>query len=68
MSAYLLRESLLNPLYGGLAKCEVMCDVPLRFYGGMLILVCLLYVAPVGWVLAGLNSTVFLWNRHFYRG
>ncbi|XP_041640752.1 protrudin isoform X2 [Cheilinus undulatus] len=38
-----------------------------RFYGGMLILVCLLYVAPVGWVLAGLNSTLFLWNRDFCR-
>lgn len=38
-----------------------------RFYGGMLILVCLLYVAPVGWVLAGLNTTIFLWNRDFCR-
>ncbi|XP_056892558.1 protrudin isoform X1 [Takifugu flavidus] len=38
-----------------------------RFFGGMLLLVCLLYVAPVGWVLAGLNSTMFLWNRDFCR-
>ncbi|XP_070827553.1 protrudin isoform X2 [Chaetodon trifascialis] len=38
-----------------------------RFYGGMLILVCLIYVAPVGWVLAGLNSAIFLWNRDFCR-
>nr|XP_046262627.1 protrudin isoform X3 [Scatophagus argus] len=38
-----------------------------RFYGGMLILMCLLYIAPVGWVLAGLNSTIFLWNRDFCR-
>ncbi|XP_044046335.1 protrudin isoform X1 [Siniperca chuatsi] len=38
-----------------------------RFYAGMLILACLLYVAPVGWVLAGLNSVVFLWNRDFCR-
>lgn len=38
-----------------------------RFYGAMLILVCLLYVAPVGWVLAGLNSAIFLWNRDFCR-
>uniref|UniRef100_H3D999 Protrudin n=1 Tax=Tetraodon nigroviridis TaxID=99883 RepID=H3D999_TETNG len=38
-----------------------------KFFGGMLLLVCLLYVAPVGWVLAGLNSTVFLWNRDFCR-
>ncbi|XP_061576767.1 protrudin isoform X4 [Cololabis saira] len=38
-----------------------------RFYGGMLIAVCLLYVAPVGWLLAGLNSAIFLWNRDFFR-
>ncbi|XP_051241044.1 protrudin isoform X3 [Dicentrarchus labrax] len=38
-----------------------------RFYGGMLILACLIYVAPVSWVLAGLNSTIFLWNRDFCR-
>ncbi|XP_068995839.1 protrudin isoform X3 [Embiotoca jacksoni] len=38
-----------------------------RFYGGMLIVVCLLYVAPVSWVLAGLNSAIFLWNRDFCR-
>uniref|UniRef100_UPI0037E9694F protrudin isoform X2 n=1 Tax=Semicossyphus pulcher TaxID=241346 RepID=UPI0037E9694F len=38
-----------------------------RFYGGMLILMCLLFFAPVGWVFAGLNSAVFLWNRDFYR-
>uniref|UniRef100_A0A096M2Y9 Protrudin n=1 Tax=Poecilia formosa TaxID=48698 RepID=A0A096M2Y9_POEFO len=40
---------------------------PSRFYGAVLIVVCLLYVAPLGWVLAGLNSIVFLWNRDFYR-
>uniref|UniRef100_A0A3B5M543 Protrudin n=1 Tax=Xiphophorus couchianus TaxID=32473 RepID=A0A3B5M543_9TELE len=39
-----------------------------RFYGAVLIVVCLLYVAPLGWLLAGLNSIVFLWNRDFYRG
>ncbi|XP_076584622.1 protrudin isoform X1 [Chaetodon auriga] len=38
-----------------------------RFYGGMLMLVCLIYTAPVGWVLAGLNSAIFLWNRDFCR-
>uniref|UniRef100_A0A3B5M702 Protrudin n=1 Tax=Xiphophorus couchianus TaxID=32473 RepID=A0A3B5M702_9TELE len=38
-----------------------------RFYGAVLIVVCLLYVAPLGWLLAGLNSIVFLWNRDFYR-
>lgn len=38
-----------------------------RFYGGVLIIVSLLYVAPLGWVLAVLNSTIFLWNRDFFR-
>uniref|UniRef100_A0A672YS79 Protrudin n=1 Tax=Sphaeramia orbicularis TaxID=375764 RepID=A0A672YS79_9TELE len=39
-----------------------------RFYGVLLIVVCLLYITPVGWVLAGLNSAIFLWNRDFCRG
>ncbi|XP_038127758.1 protrudin isoform X2 [Cyprinodon tularosa] len=38
-----------------------------RFYGALLIVVCLLYVAPLGWVLAGLNSVAFLWNKDFHR-
>ncbi|XP_053188740.1 protrudin [Scomber japonicus] len=38
-----------------------------RFYGGVLIVLSLLYIAPVGWVLAALNSAIFLWNREFYR-
>uniref|UniRef100_A0A8C2Z4D5 Zinc finger, FYVE domain containing 27 n=1 Tax=Cyclopterus lumpus TaxID=8103 RepID=A0A8C2Z4D5_CYCLU len=38
-----------------------------RFYGGMLTLVCLLYITPLGWVLAVLNSAIFLWNRDFCR-
>ncbi|KAK5899757.1 hypothetical protein CesoFtcFv8_009197 [Champsocephalus esox] len=38
-----------------------------RFYGAMLVLACLLYVAPLGWVFAGLNSATFLWNRDFCR-
>ncbi|XP_024119350.1 protrudin [Oryzias melastigma] len=38
-----------------------------RFYAGLLTLVCLLYVAPVGWVLAALTSASFLWNRDFCR-
>ncbi|MED6274657.1 hypothetical protein CHARACLAT_018517 [Characodon lateralis] len=37
------------------------------FYGAVLVVLCLLCVAPVGWVLAGLNSVVFLWNRDFCR-
>lgn len=39
-----------------------------RFYGGALLLLCLLYFAPVGLVLAGLNSAIFFWNRDFTRG
>lgn len=39
-----------------------------RFYGGILIVTCLLYVAPVGWVLVGLNTAAFFWNRDFGRG
>ncbi|XP_051940959.1 protrudin isoform X3 [Hippocampus zosterae] len=38
-----------------------------RFYVGLFTVVCLLYLAPVGWVIAGLNSAVFLWNRDFHR-
>ncbi|XP_028830272.1 protrudin isoform X2 [Denticeps clupeoides] len=37
------------------------------FYGCLLSAVCLLYMAPVGWVLATLNSTLFLWNKDFCR-
>ncbi|KAG7223770.1 hypothetical protein INR49_026452 [Caranx melampygus] len=50
-----------------LTKQEAMLEVKDLFYGGMLIVTCLLYVAPVGWVLAGLNTTVFFWNRDFCR-
>lgn len=38
-----------------------------RFFGGLLILICLLYITPLGWVLASLNSGLFLWNNDFYR-
>ncbi|XP_072320117.1 protrudin isoform X2 [Eucyclogobius newberryi] len=38
-----------------------------RFYGGFLIVICLLYITPLGWVLACLNSAIFLWNNDFYR-
>ncbi|XP_076151400.1 protrudin isoform X3 [Alosa pseudoharengus] len=37
------------------------------FYGGLLVTVCLLYIMPVGWVLALVNSALFLWNREFCR-
>ncbi|XP_068606754.1 protrudin isoform X2 [Brachionichthys hirsutus] len=42
-------------------------DKSSRFYGGLLTMVCLLYLVPVGWALAGLNSAIFLWNRDFCR-
>ncbi|XP_057698903.1 protrudin isoform X2 [Corythoichthys intestinalis] len=38
-----------------------------RFYVGLFTVVCLLYLVPVGWVIAGLNSTIFLWNKDFHR-
>lgn len=38
-----------------------------RFYGAMISVVCLLYLVPVGWVLAVLNSAIFLCNRDFFR-
>ncbi|XP_077575186.1 protrudin isoform X1 [Stigmatopora nigra] len=38
-----------------------------RFYVGLFTVVCLLYLIPIGWVIAGLNSTIFLWNRDFHR-
>ncbi|XP_031419710.1 protrudin isoform X10 [Clupea harengus] len=37
------------------------------FYGALLITVSLLYIAPVGWVLAFVINILFLWNREFYR-
>ncbi|XP_066516846.1 protrudin isoform X3 [Hoplias malabaricus] len=37
------------------------------FYGFLLMMVCLLYTAPVGWSLSLINSTLFLWNRDFCR-
>ncbi|KAM4604353.1 protrudin isoform 2-T2 [Polymixia lowei] len=37
------------------------------FYGAVLIVMCLVYTAPVGWVLAVLNSALFLWNKDFCR-
>ncbi|XP_036392563.1 protrudin isoform X1 [Megalops cyprinoides] len=37
------------------------------FYGSLLTALCLLYTAPLGWVLATFNSALFLWNRDFCR-
>ncbi|MBN3295922.1 ZFY27 protein, partial [Amia calva] len=37
------------------------------FYGGLLTGLCLVYIAPLCWVLAAVNSALFLWNREFCR-
>uniref|UniRef100_A0A8D2D647 Protrudin n=1 Tax=Sciurus vulgaris TaxID=55149 RepID=A0A8D2D647_SCIVU len=39
----------------------------LRFYGALLGTVCMLYLLPLCWVLALLNSTLFLGNVEFFR-
>nr|KAF6323041.1 zinc finger FYVE-type containing 27 [Pipistrellus kuhlii] len=39
----------------------------LRFYGALLATVCMLYLLPLCWVLALLNSTLFLGNVEFFR-
>ncbi|KAG7252763.1 hypothetical protein CRUP_037292, partial [Coryphaenoides rupestris] len=61
MSACLTAESLYKVLYWD-SHLESS-----RFYGGVLFVTCLLYTVPVGWVLAGLTNTLFLWNRDFCR-
>ncbi|GAB1302430.1 Protrudin [Apodemus speciosus] len=38
-----------------------------RFYGALLGMVCMLYLLPLCWVLALLNSTLFLGNGDFFR-
>ncbi|XP_060716510.1 protrudin isoform X2 [Tachysurus vachellii] len=37
------------------------------FYGFLLMTVCLLYMAPVGWSLSLINSILFIWNKDFCR-
>ena len=39
-----------------------------RFYGALLGTVCVLYLLPLCWVFALLNSTLFLGNVEFFRG
>ncbi|XP_049620255.1 protrudin isoform X1 [Suncus etruscus] len=41
--------------------------VSLQFYGALLGTVCLLYLLPLCWFLALLNSTLFLGNMEFFR-
>lgn len=47
--------------------CCVLLLLP-RFYGALLGSVCVLYLLPLCWVLAILNSTLFLGNTQFYQG
>ncbi|KAK3511295.1 hypothetical protein QTP70_034876 [Hemibagrus guttatus] len=37
------------------------------FYGFLLMMVCLMYMAPMGWSLSLINSTLFIWNKDFCR-
>ncbi|XP_035261618.1 protrudin isoform X1 [Anguilla rostrata] len=37
------------------------------FYGSLMVVLCFLYFAPLGWALAMFNSALFLWNRDFCR-
>ncbi|RXM36907.1 Protrudin [Acipenser ruthenus] len=37
------------------------------FYGGLLTALCLVYMIPFCWILAVVNSALFLWNREFVR-
>ncbi|MGH0123090.1 UNVERIFIED_CONTAM: hypothetical protein FKN15_049629 [Acipenser sinensis] len=37
------------------------------FYGGLLTALCLVYMVPFCWILAVVNSALFLWNREFVR-
>lgn len=46
---------------------RVLLRLP-RFYGVLLGSVCILYLLPLCWVMAILNSTLFLGNPQFYQG
>ncbi|KAJ8264503.1 hypothetical protein GJAV_G00150060 [Gymnothorax javanicus] len=37
------------------------------FYGSLLVMLCFLYFAPLGWALTVFNTALFLWNRDFCR-
>ncbi|XP_041117998.1 protrudin-like isoform X2 [Polyodon spathula] len=37
------------------------------FYGGLLTALCVMYTVPFSWILAVVNSALFLWNREFVR-
>ncbi|XP_030425678.1 protrudin isoform X5 [Gopherus evgoodei] len=50
-----------------LARHEAVAEVKRLFYGALLGSFCVLYLLPLCWVLALLNSTLFLGNAEFYR-
>ncbi|XP_039727518.1 protrudin isoform X6 [Pteropus medius] len=50
-----------------LSRPEAVAEVKSLFYGALLGTVCVLYLLPLCWVLALLNSTLFLGNVEFFR-
>ncbi|XP_065699870.1 protrudin isoform X6 [Patagioenas fasciata] len=50
-----------------LSRQEAVAQVKSLFYGALLGSVCVLYLLPLCWVLAILNSTLFLGNTQFYQ-
>ncbi|XP_044772057.1 protrudin isoform X7 [Neomonachus schauinslandi] len=50
-----------------LSRPEAVAEVKSLFYGALLGMVCVLYLLPLCWVLALLNSTLFLGNVEFFR-
>ncbi|KAJ7399212.1 Protrudin [Pitangus sulphuratus] len=50
-----------------LSRQEAIAQVKSLFYGALLGTVCVLYLLPLCWVLAIVNSTLFLGNTQFYQ-
>nr|XP_048308864.1 protrudin isoform X4 [Myodes glareolus] len=50
-----------------LSRPEAVAEVKSLFYGALLGMVCMLYLLPLCWVLALLNSMLFLGNVEFFR-
>ncbi|XP_058399682.1 protrudin isoform X8 [Diceros bicornis minor] len=50
-----------------LSRPEAVAEVKALFYGALLGTICVLYLLPLCWVLALLNSTLFLGNVEFLR-
>ncbi|XP_014380248.2 protrudin [Alligator sinensis] len=63
-----------SPLAGAVGEagaasggCPVLTPAPPRFYGALLGSICVLYLLPLCWVLALLNSSLFLGSAEFYQ-